>query len=118
MRLPISLALGWPDRVPDATPAYDWSAPHQWTFEPLDEEAFPAVRLARDAVLASPLHPAVFTAANEECVEAFLAGRLPFLGIVDTVARVLDEFEAPHGVSLEAVMGAEEWAREAARAHV
>ncbi|MCJ7827502.1 MAG: 1-deoxy-D-xylulose-5-phosphate reductoisomerase, partial [Demequinaceae bacterium] len=93
MRLPIALGLAWPDRVPEAAPGCDWSRPREWTFEPLDEEAFPAIRLAREAVAASPLHPAVLNAANEEAVAAFLDGALPFPGIVDTVAEVLAGFE-------------------------
>ena len=48
MRLPIALALGWPDRIPDAAPACDWTTAHTWEFEPLDDEAFPAVQLARE----------------------------------------------------------------------
>jgi len=93
MRLPISLALGWPDRVPGAASACDWSTASTWEFEPLDESAFPSVGLARRAGALAGTAPAVLNAANEECVEAFLAGRLPFLGIVDTVAAVLDGHE-------------------------
>ncbi len=116
MRLPIALGLSWPHRVPDVAPPCDWSQATAWTFEPLDEEAFGAVRLAREAVAASPTHPAVLNAANEECVAEFLAGRLGFVEIVDTVARVLDEHSGASGpLTLEDVLGAEEWAR--ARAH-
>ena len=85
MRLPIALALAWPDRVPGAAPALDWSKAATWTFEPLDEEAFPAVRLAREAAAAGGTAPAVYNAANEECLDAFMAGKIPFTGIVDTV---------------------------------
>jgi 1-deoxy-D-xylulose-5-phosphate reductoisomerase len=116
MRLPISLALGWPDRVPDAAPAMDWTTPHTWHFEPLDETAFPAVRLAKEAGRTGRCRPAVFNAANEECVAGFTAGRLPFPGIVDTLARVLAEtpdFAEPGTV--EDVLAAETWARQ--RAH-
>jgi len=116
MRLPIALGLSWPHRVPDVAPPCDWTQATAWTFEPLDEEAFGAVRLAREAVAASPTHPAVLNAANEECVAEFLAGRLGFVEIVDTVARVLDEHSGASGpLTLEDVLGAEEWAR--ARAH-
>jgi 1-deoxy-D-xylulose-5-phosphate reductoisomerase len=113
MRLPIALGLSWPDRLPDVAPACDWTAATSWTFEPLDEVAFPAVGLARAAVAASATHPAVLNAANEECVAAFLAGRVGFLGIVDTVARVLAEHDGvpPAQLSLEAVLDAETWAR-------
>jgi 1-deoxy-D-xylulose-5-phosphate reductoisomerase len=91
MRLPIALGLGWPDRVPGAAAACDWTRAAQWTFEPLDEDAFGAIALARAAVAASATHPAVLNAANEECVAAFLAGRIGFLDIVATVERVLTE---------------------------
>jgi 1-deoxy-D-xylulose-5-phosphate reductoisomerase len=114
MRLPIALGLTWPERLADIAPAYDWSEPRAWTFEPLDEDAFPAIRLARNAVAASALHPAVFNAANEVAVAAFLAGTLPFLGIVDTVAATLDAFAAPGEMTLDAVLEAERWARHAA----
>src|SRR5688500_3872456 len=89
MRLPISLGLGWPDRVTDAARPVDWTTAHTWTFEPLDDAAFPAVELAKEAGRAARGRPAIDNAANEECVAAFTAGRLPFLGIVDTVAQVL-----------------------------
>ncbi|WP_019137524.1 1-deoxy-D-xylulose-5-phosphate reductoisomerase, partial [Cellulomonas massiliensis] len=117
MRLPIALGLSWPDRVPDVAPPCDWSTATAWTFEPLDEDVFPAVALARAAVAASATHPAVYNAANEECVAAFLAGRIGFLDIVGTVARVLDEHPgtAVPGLTLDAVLDAERWAR--ARAH-
>ncbi|HMA47558.1 MAG TPA: 1-deoxy-D-xylulose-5-phosphate reductoisomerase, partial [Frankiaceae bacterium] len=78
MRLPIALALGWPERVPDAAAPVDWTCAHAWEFAPLDEETFPAVALARAAGAAGGTAPAVFNAANEEAVAAFLAGRLPF----------------------------------------
>jgi 1-deoxy-D-xylulose-5-phosphate reductoisomerase len=115
MRLPIALGLSWPDRTPEAIPGMDWTTSQQWTFEPLDEDAFPAIRLARQAVAASALHPAVFNAANEECVQAFVDGQLPFLGIVDTVQRVVEAYQAPREISLDAIDAAESWARARAR---
>ncbi|MDM7856090.1 1-deoxy-D-xylulose-5-phosphate reductoisomerase [Cellulomonas alba] len=117
MRLPIALGLSWPDRVPDVAPACDWSRATSWTFEPLDDELFGAVRLARAALAASATHPAVYNAANEECVAEFLAGRIGFLDIVTTVERVLDEHAGTpaDALDLDAVLGAEAWAR--ARAH-
>jgi 1-deoxy-D-xylulose-5-phosphate reductoisomerase len=114
MRLPIALGLTWPERLADVAPSYDWSAPRLWSFEPLDEDAFPAIRHARAAVAASPLHPAVLNAANEVAVDAFLSGTLSFLGIVDTVAATLDAFAPPGEVTLEAVLEAERWARHTA----
>jgi len=113
MRIPIALALGWPDRVPGAAPAIDWSAAHTWTFEPLDESAFPAVAIARQAGQAGGTAPAAYNAANEVCVDAFMAGRLPFAAIVDTVAQVVSEHDgrAKDAVSLADVRAADRWAR-------
>jgi 1-deoxy-D-xylulose-5-phosphate reductoisomerase len=117
MRLPIALALGWPDRLPDAAPACDWTTASTWEFLPLDDEAFPAVRLARRVGEAGSTYPAVFNAANEEAVAAFLAGRIRFPAIVDTVTAVVDEHAAPSGaLALEDVLAAELWARSRARA--
>ncbi len=117
MRLPIALGLSWPDRVPDAAPPCDWTTATAWTFEPVDDGAFPALRLAREAFAASATHPAVYNAANEEAVAAFRAGSIGFLGIVDTVERVLAEHDGvPAGaVTLEDVDGAQHWARSRAR---
>jgi 1-deoxy-D-xylulose-5-phosphate reductoisomerase len=112
MRLPIALALAWPDRVPDAAPGVDWTLAHNWELRPLDDEAFPAVRLAKQAGRAGPCRPAIYNAANEECVAAFVSGRLPFLGIVDTLERVLaaaPDFPEPGTVG--EVLAAESWAR-------
>jgi 1-deoxy-D-xylulose-5-phosphate reductoisomerase len=113
MRIPIALALGWPDRVPGAAPAIDWSSAHTWTFEPLDEAAFPAVSIARQAGQAGGTAPAAYNAANEVCVDAFLAGGLPFVAIVDTVAQVVSEHNGRAGdtVSLADVRAADRWAR-------
>ncbi len=113
MRLPIALGLSWPDRLDDVAAACDWTSPTAWTFEPLDEETFGAVRLARRAVAASATHPAVYNAANEQCVTAFLAGRIGFLDIVTTVERVVDEHDGtPAGsLTLDGVLAAELWAR-------
>ena len=117
MRLPIALAMAWPDRVPDAAPALDWSKAATWTFEPLDEEAFPAVRLARAAAAAGGTAPAVYNAANEECLDAFMAGKILFTGIVDTVSRVISEQDASPGgaATLEDVLAVDRWARSRAR---
>ncbi len=117
MRIPIALALGWPERVPDAAAAVDWTTAHTWTFEPLDEEAFPAVPLARQAGAAGGTVPAVYNAANEVCVAAFLAGQIPFAGIVDTVAQVVSEHHDSAGaaVQLADVLAADGWARDRAR---
>lgn len=117
MRIPIALALGWPDRVAGAAPAIDWTGSHTWTFEPLDEEAFPAVRIAREAGRAGGTAPAAYNAANEVCVGAFLAGQLAFAGIVDIVAQVVSEHDGrpADSVALADVLAADGWARGRAR---
>ncbi|PJM76759.1 1-deoxy-D-xylulose-5-phosphate reductoisomerase [Bifidobacterium felsineum] len=94
MRLPIALGLSAPDRMDHVAAACDWTKAATWTFEPLDNEAFPAVQLARHCLAASEKHTAVLNAANEQAVHAFLDHRLPYLGIVDTVKEVLDEMDA------------------------
>jgi 1-deoxy-D-xylulose-5-phosphate reductoisomerase len=117
MRLPIALGIGWPERVPDAGPVFDWSRAMSWDFFPLDGDAFPSVPLAFQVGSAGGTAPAVYNAANEECVEAFLSGRLPFPGIVDTVAAVVEEHGTPRAaaLTLDDVLDAENWARERAR---
>ncbi|MEV0780791.1 1-deoxy-D-xylulose-5-phosphate reductoisomerase [Streptomyces sp. NPDC050428] len=115
---PIAVGIGWPVRVPDAAPAFDWSTASTWEFFPLDNEAFPSVGLARHVGSLGGTAPAVFNAANEECVDAFLAGRLPFNGIMDTVTEVVAEHGQPaKGTSLTMadVLEAETWARNRAR---
>jgi 1-deoxy-D-xylulose-5-phosphate reductoisomerase len=117
MRLPIALALGWPDRLAGAAPGCDWTRAGTWEFEPLDEEAFPAVPLARRVGAAGGTYPAVYNAANEVCVDAFHDRRLRFTGIVDVIARVVDEHPAPSGfLELADVLAADRWARGRARA--
>jgi 1-deoxy-D-xylulose-5-phosphate reductoisomerase len=113
MRLPISLSLAWPDRVPGAAPALDWSAAATWTFEPLDDAAFPAVALAREAAAAGGTMPAVYNAANEACVAAFLDGRIGFTRIVDTVARIVSEHDAACAAvtTVADVLAVDAWAR-------
>ena len=115
MRLPIALGMAWPDRVPDAVPALDWTTSHTWELFPLDTEAFPAVGLAAHVGRIGGSAPAVFNAANEVCVHAFLAGRLPFLAIVDTVQQVVDEQTTYAAGSVEEILAADAWARTRAR---
>ncbi|WP_239137466.1 1-deoxy-D-xylulose-5-phosphate reductoisomerase [Sphaerisporangium rufum] len=115
MRLPISLTLGWPFRVPGAAAPVDWTRAHTWTFEPLDDEAFPAVALARHVGGLGGTAPAVYNAANEVCLDAFVAGRLPFPGIVDTVAAVVERHRRTPAETVEEVLAADAWARARAR---
>ncbi len=121
MKLPIGLALTWPERLPDAADPIDWSQAQSWTFEPLDAEVFPAVELARRAGSAGGSAPAVYNAANEVAVDAFCAGAIGFPQIVATVGAVLEEHltttepGAAHvpdaELSVEAVLAADAWAR-------
>ena len=116
MRLPISLGLAWPDRVPAAGRPIDWTEASTWTFEPLDDDAFPAVRLAKRVGIAGRTYPAAFNAANEVAVDAFHEGRIPFLRIVETIEAVVDEHEPAIAATLESVLEADRWARERAAA--
>lgn len=114
MRLPISLGLDWPNRVGGVGQPLDWTKTSSWTFEPLDSEAFPAVDLAKAVGRAGATFPAVYNAANEVAVDAFHAGRLSFLGIMDTVAGVVDAHEPPGALTVESLADAESWARRTA----
>jgi len=113
MRLPIALALGWPDRLTGAAQPCRWDAAQSWTFEPLDDEALPGVALARAAGTAGGCVPAVLNAANEEAVAAFVAGTLSFVGIFSVLERVLDAADGWTGdpATVADVLAAEEWAR-------
>lgn len=124
MTIPIAWGLGAPDRVPEAGAFLDWTRAQSWTFEPLDHDAFPAVRLAAKVGLAGGTAPAVYNAANEEAVDAFLGGKLPFISIMDTVAQVVSEHqrtdqpgtEPPDkALTLDEVYAADTWARARAR---
>jgi 1-deoxy-D-xylulose-5-phosphate reductoisomerase len=119
MLIPIALGLGWPDRLPDVAPAVDWTRSQTWDFCPQDDDAFPAVRLAREAGTRGGTAPAVYNAANEVCVEAFLAGEIRFTQIVPTVAAVLGAHDVPSmqtELTVDDVLSADAWAREQARA--
>jgi len=117
MRIPIALGLAWPDRVADVAPGLDWTTAATWTFEPLDEGAFPAVALAREAARLGGTAPAVYNGANEACVADFLAGRISFPRIVDTVARVVSEHDTSGAgaTTVDDVLAVDAWARTRAR---
>ncbi|WP_122819441.1 1-deoxy-D-xylulose-5-phosphate reductoisomerase [Nocardioides pantholopis] len=113
MMVPIAMGLAWPDRVPDAETPVDWTRASDWRFEPLDDDAFPAVRLAREAGERGGTAPAVYNAANEVCVAAFHDGRMRFVDIVPTIEAVLRRHDVPSMVSLtvDDVLAADTWAR-------
>lgn len=111
MRLPIALGLDWPTRLEKTVTALDFTSAQQWQFEPVDHETFLAIKLARAAVAASASHPAVYNAANEVFVDAFLAGNLPYLQIVDSLAEVLSEHIGIDNPDLGQIMEAQTWAK-------
>ncbi|HET9871738.1 MAG TPA: 1-deoxy-D-xylulose-5-phosphate reductoisomerase [Propionibacteriaceae bacterium] len=132
MKLPIALGLSWPDRLGQVAAACDWSTATSWTFEPLDSVAFPAVDLARRSGLLGGTAPAVFNAANEQCVDAFHQGRIGFLDILEIVEEVVVEhcsgavsatdvgstLVASDELDVATVLAADRWARSRAEAHV
>lgn len=111
MKLPIALGLSWPERLEQVAQPCVWDSAVSWNFEPVDLETFPAINLARAALQESSLHPAVMNAANEECVAAFIAGKLSYLGIMEIVAQVLADFRGFDALTLESVRESETWAR-------
>ena len=118
MLIPIALGLAWPNRVRDAAPAVDWSRPETWEFFPLDDDAFPAVALARAAGARGGTAPAVYNAANEVCVQAFLAGEMRFTDIVPTIEQIVRRHDVPSSeedLTVEDVLAADAWARAATR---
>lgn len=115
MKLPIALGMSWPNRVPNVAPACDWSKAATWTFEPLDEDVFKAVALARRVAKLGSTFPAVYNAANEEAVEAFHAGLIRFTQIVEVIERVVEAHDSADEMTLETVLKAELWARDRAQ---
>jgi 1-deoxy-D-xylulose-5-phosphate reductoisomerase len=120
MRLPIALGLVWPNRITGLATGCDWTQATSWTFEPLDTEVFTAVELAKFAGAKAGTAPAVLNGANEVAVAAFLAGELPFLGIVDFVSEVLQthlttNFVSDLDLTIEEVLKAADWAQQHGR---
>lgn len=117
MKLPIALALGWPERISGAALACDFSTASTWDFEPLDDEVFPAVALARSAGQRGGCLTAVYNAANEQAAAAFLDGRIRFPGIVRAIAEVLRAADqwAAEPATVDDVLDAQQWARDRAQ---
>jgi len=111
MKLPIALGMTWPERIENVSPAVDFSKSHSWNFQPLDEEVFKAVKIARQVGLAGLTYPAVYNAANEQAVEAFHDGKISLTAIVELIERVIEQHEPDRDLSLESVLEAEIWAR-------
>ncbi len=111
MRLPISYALGWPDRAASPFGALDWSSPQNLTFEPPDRGVFRCIDLAYEAGRRGGSAPAWLSAANEVAVEAFLEGRLAWTSIAEVVAEVMGAWPDEEVDQVEAVLAADAEAR-------
>jgi 1-deoxy-D-xylulose-5-phosphate reductoisomerase len=92
MKGPIAYALSYPERINKATAAIDWSKSHTWEFSPIDNDKYPAIELAKRCGQVGAGLPAVYNAANEVAVAAFLAGQIKFTAIIDTVESVVQSF--------------------------
>lgn len=118
MRLPIQVALAWPDRLPEGAEPLEWSSLGSLDFEPVDRETFRCLDIAFEAARRGGTYPAVMNAANEEAVEAFLDERLAFLSIASVVEDVVSSHEHAGDLTLDAVLDGERWARSEARARI
>ncbi len=118
MRLPIQVALAWPDRLPEGAEPLEWSSLGSLDFEPVDRSTFRCLDIAFEAARKGATYPAVMNAANEEAVAAFLDERLAFTGIPSIVEDVLAAHKAAAELTLEAVLDAEQWARAEARGSI
>ncbi|MBB5353368.1 1-deoxy-D-xylulose-5-phosphate reductoisomerase [Haloferula luteola] len=116
MVFPIQYALTWPDRLNGGLERIDFAQLAKLDFEAPRDDVFPALGLARRAGLAGGTLPAVFNAANEVAVAAFVDGKLPFPGIWELVSEVMDRHSWGQASSLESVIAADAWAREAGAA--
>lgn len=114
MKLPIALGMTWPERIHDVTPPVDFTQAHTWTFEPLDEEVFKAVKIARQVGSAGLTFPAVYNAANEQAVDAFHDRKISFPEILEIIEEVVQSHKPVSEMTLESVLEAEVWARETA----
>jgi 1-deoxy-D-xylulose-5-phosphate reductoisomerase len=121
MKGAIAYAINWPDRLANATKAIDWSIAHDWRFEPVVSVKFPSIELARHCGELGGAMPAIFNAANEVAVEAFIQGKLSFKAIVEVVSAVVQEMEEDSPKTLRDladVSAIEDDARTRASAHL
>ena len=114
MKLPIALGMTWPERIENVSPPVDFTKAHTWTFEPLDEEVFKAVKIARQVGSAGLTYPAVYNAANEQAVDAFHDNAISFPEILEIIEEVVASHKPEQEMTLESVLAAEVWARETA----
>ncbi len=115
MKIPIQFALSYPARIPQPVESIGWERMANLTFEPVDYERFPALKLGFEVAEAGGTLGAVFNAANEVAVDRFLKGEIRYLDIYNTVKRVCDAHDNASEPDLEAVLLADKWAREQAR---
>ena len=118
MKLPIALGMSWPDRIPAVSNPVDWTQSHSWVFEPLDEQVFTSVKLARQVGQAGKSYPAVYNAANEQAVIAFHQGAITFDQITELIERAIDAHEPVKEMTVESVLEAERWARDRTDAQI
>ena len=121
MKGAIAYAINWPDRLPQATTAIDWTVSHNWSFEPINSAKFPSIELARHCGQTGGVLPAIFNAANEVAVAGFIAGKIEFKSIITVIANVVSELEKNSVSSLRDladVSAIEEDARARASAHL
>ena len=118
MHTPIAHALAWPDRMPTPCEPLDLARIGRLDFEEPDPDRFPALTLARAALVAGGARPASLNAANEIAVAAFLAGRIGFLDIIAVVAEVLDHYSPPAPAALDDVLAVDMEARRLAEGRV
>ena len=111
MKLPIALGMTWPNRIPNISAPVDFTQSHNWVFEPLDEDVFGAVRLAREVGNKGSTYPAVYNAANEQAVEAFHSNRITYLEILEIISEAIENHKPESELTLESVLDAERWAR-------
>jgi 1-deoxy-D-xylulose-5-phosphate reductoisomerase len=121
MKGPISFAINFPERVKGATAAIDWTSSHTWRFDPVDHEKFPAIELARRCGDLGGGLPAIFNAANEVCVAAFIDGKIGFTSIIETVEAVVQSLGSKSAGALRDladVSAIENDARQVAHEHI
>jgi 1-deoxy-D-xylulose-5-phosphate reductoisomerase len=116
MRIPISYALAYPDRLNLTLPALDLFETRQLTFLPPDPDRFPCLELAKRAISIGETMPAVLNAANEVAVDAYLKGKLRFAAIPEVVEMAMAAHHVHPVITAEDVLKADQWAREKARA--
>ncbi len=123
MHLPIALGLGWPNRISESAASCDWSSATSWNFEPVDNELFPAINLAKYVGTKGGTAPAVMNGANEVAVDSFLSGAIKYLEIIPLVSRIVElhlatDYMSDDRLTIEEVTKAAHWAKDACQAEI